>query len=253
MSAWRVLLPLLALPLLAQAAEVPPELRGKISVEVTSCEPLREGSPARAVVLRVRTGASELRAPEVRCGAFVPGTDQGLGWTRVVGLDRLSAETTRAVMTLVPADAEHSECRCVAGTTAEAVVCAPWESLENGRCVEPDEQRGRDAPAAADGDEVGAALGVSRALMPLRAQPGHGRGAGPTTAATLCSSVAPAQLAPLVFALVPEDGTVYVTPLWHLLGAADQRAFSHWSATCFGASRLVDASRGVELSLAPEP
>jgi hypothetical protein len=56
----------------------------------------------------------------------------------------------------------------------------------------------------------------------------------------------------LVFALVPEDGTVHVTPLWRLLGAADQRAFSRWSADCFGVSRIVDAERGLELSRSPQ-
>jgi hypothetical protein len=239
---------LLAVPLLARAAEVPPELRGRIAVEVTSCEPLREGAPARAVLLRVRAGASSLRQPEVRCGAFVPGTDRGLGWTRVAGLDPLPAESARAVMTLVPADTAHSECRCVAGAAAtEAVACAPWESLENGRCVEPGEQATASTPANVAYDDVTAALGVSRALATLRAQLEHEQQEAPPASATPCDSVVPAQIAPLVFALVPEDETVHVTPLWSLLGAADQRAFSRWSADCFGVSRIVDAERGIEI------
>ena len=61
MRAWHALV-VLAAPLLAQAAEVPPELRGRISVEVTSCEPMPGDAPARAVLLRVRAGAASLRS-----------------------------------------------------------------------------------------------------------------------------------------------------------------------------------------------
>ena len=203
------------------------------------------------MLLRVRAGASALRQPEIRCGAFVPGTDQVLGWTRVAGLEQLAAESARAVMTLVPADAAHSECRCVADAAARAAVCAPWESLENGRCVEPEERAAAPAEAHAPADDVTAALGISRALATLRGQLERSRGSA--TSGVLCSSVAPAQLKPLVTALVPEDGTVYVTPLWRLLDAADQRAFARWSDECFGVTRLVDAERGLELSLAPQP
>jgi hypothetical protein len=247
----RALFLLLATPLLARAVEVPPELRGRISVEVTSCEPLRADAPARAVLLRVRAGASALRQPEIRCGAFVPGTDQVLGWTRVAGLEQLAAESARAVMTLVPADAAHSECRCVADAAAKAAACAPWESLENGRCVEPGERAAAPALADAPADDVTAALGISRALAALRRPSDQNEEAA--TPAVLCSSVAPAQLKPLVSALVPEDGTVYVTRLWRLLGTADQRAFARWSDECFGVTRLVDAERGVELRLAAQP
>jgi hypothetical protein len=244
---WRALCLLLGLfAAAATAAEVPSELRGRLSVEVTSCEPLRGDAPARAVLLRVRAGGSSLRQPEIRCGAFVPGTDQGLGWTRVVGLEQLAAESARAVMTLVPADAAHSECRCVAGAAIEAVACAPWESLENGRCVEPGERaEGSTAPPAAR-DDVASALRISRSLAALRSQLEPGPGPKPDAAA-LCSSVDPAQLSELVSALVPEDRTVYVLSPWHRLDAADRSAFAHWADQCFGAARIVDAERGVEV------
>lgn len=246
MSSWRPLLLLLAAPLLAHAVEVPPELRGQLSVEVTSCEPLRGDAPARAVLLRVRAGGSSLRQPEIRCGAFVPGTDQGLGWTRVAGLEQLAAESARAVMTLVPADAAHSECRCVADAAIEAVACAPWESLENGRCIEPGERaEGGEAPPVAR-DDVASALRISRSLTALRSLLEPGPGPKPDAAA-LCTSVDPAQLSELVSALVPEDRTVYVRSHWHRLDAADRRAFASWADECFGASRIVDTERGVEI------
>jgi hypothetical protein len=232
-------LTLLAAATGAAAAPVPAELRGKLSVEVTSCEPVQDGAAARAVVLRVRAGNVALRKPEVRCGAFVPGTEEGRGWVGVAGLDGLAAGATRAVMTLVPADIAHTECRCVTGGAVVARSCAPWEALEDGRCVDPDEPVAPAAPAARPADEVGAALEVSRALAPLRS-------AEPDSAERCELPAAP--LAPLVSALVPEDRTVYVTSLWRLLDPVDQRAFVRWSSACFGASRLVDAERGLELA-----
>jgi hypothetical protein len=238
--AWPLLAGLAATASLA-AAPVPPELRGKLSVEVSSCEPVR-GAAARAVVLRVRAGYAALRAPEVHCAAFVPGSDDGLGWVRAAGLDGLEAEATRAVMTLVPADSAHTECRCVAGNAPVAQRCAPWEALEGGRCVDPDAADAATAPAAPPGDVVSAALEVSRALAPLR-------GAG---GAAACEAPLAAQLAPLVAALVPEDRTVYVTSLWRLLDPIDQRAFARWARDCFATTRLVDAERGRELP-APQP
>ena len=253
MSSWRALFLLPGLfAAAATASEVPSELRGRLSVEVTSCEPLRGDAPARAVLLRVRAGGSSLRQPEIRCGAFVPGTDQGLGWTRVAGLEQLAAESARAVMTLVPADATHSECRCVASAASEAVACAPWESLENGRCVEPGERaEGSKAPPAAR-DDGASALRISRSLTALRSLLAPGPGPKPDAAA-LCTSVDPAQLSEMVSALVPEDGTVYVRSHWHHLDAADRRAFATWAEACFGASRIVDAERGVEIEASAPP
>jgi hypothetical protein len=253
LSSWRALLLLLALALRAQAAEVPPELRGRLSVEVTSCEALRGDAPARAVLLRVRAGGSSLRQPEIRCGAFVPGTDQGLGWMQVTGLEQLPAESARAVMTLVPADAAHSECRCVAGAAVESVTCAPWESLEDGRCVEPGERADGAGAAPAARDDVASALRISRALAALRSQLAPGARPKPD-AAGLCSSVDPAQISELVSALVPEEASVYVRPPWHRLDDADRGAFATWADQCFGASRIVDAERGLEIEgVAPRP
>ena len=109
-----------------------------------------------------------------------------------------------------------------------------------GRCVEPGDAA---APPPAAPDELAAALRVSRALTPLRALLEPGRTAEGDTSA-ICSSVPPADLGELVFALVPEDGTVYVRPLWHRLDARDQRAFAIWASECFGVMRIVDAERG---------
>jgi len=96
------------------------------------------------------------------------------------------------------------------------------------------------------------ALDVSRALTPLRALVEPGRTAEGETAA-ICASVSPAQLSELVFALVPEDGTVYVRSLWHKLDTVDQKAFAIWASECFGVARLVDAERGVELAAPAQP
>jgi len=57
----------------AEGAEVPPELRGDISAEVTSCEPLVSAEGTRVVLVRVRGGASGVREPEIRCGAVARG------------------------------------------------------------------------------------------------------------------------------------------------------------------------------------
>jgi hypothetical protein len=247
----RALFLLLALPLLARAAEVPPELRGLLSVEVTSCEPLRGDAPARAVLLRVRAGASTLRRPEVRCGAFVPGTDQGLGWTQVTG----SAAPGRDARgdDAGPRRRGARECRCVAGAAVEAVACAPWEALEDGRCVEPGERAEGAGAAPAARDDVASALRISRALAALRSQLAPGARPKPD-AAGLCSAVDPAQISELVSALVPEEASVYVRPPWHRLDDADRGAFATWANQCFGASRIVDAERGLEIEgVAPPP
>jgi hypothetical protein len=234
----------------AAGSEVPPELRGRVSAEVTSCEPLRASESTRVVLVRVRAGANGVREPEIRCGAVAPGSDEVLGWARVQGLDRVAPGEVREAMVLVPADAAHAECRCVVASSREDAQCEPWQSLENGRCTEPVDVA---APPPAPSDELSAALRVSRALTPLRARVAEpGRSAEGGTAA-LCASVPAAQLGELVFALVPEDGTVYVRSLWHKLDAADQRAFAAWARDCFRAARIVDAERGVELAVPPGP
>jgi hypothetical protein len=221
----------------AFAAEVPVELRGRISAEVTSCEPFRGGDEARVVVVRVRAGASGVRNPEVRCGAAAGASDDVLGWANVRGLEEVAAGEVREAMVLVPADAGHAECRCVVGEGRGRSLCAPWQALENGRCVEPADVA---APPPLQADALGEALQVSRALAPLREA---------DAGASLCDAVPPAQLRALVFALVPEDDTVFLRPLWHRLDALDQRAFARWAGECFGISKLVDAERGTALAV----
>ena len=233
----------------AAGAEVPAELRGRVSAEVTSCEPFSAGEGSRVVLVRVRAGANGVREPEIRCGAVARGSEDVLGWARVSGLDRVAAGEVREAMVLVPADAAHDECRCVVAASQEGALCEPWQSLEDGRCVEPIDVA---APPPTPSDELSDALRVSRALTPLRARVETGRSAEDGTAA-LCASVPPAQLSELVFALVPEDGTVYVRSLWHKLDGVDQRAFALWASECFGVARLVDAERGVEIPVPAQP
>jgi hypothetical protein len=140
----------------------------------------------------------------------------------------------------------------VVGDDDPGDVCEPWQSLEAGRCVEPDEvasaPRGRrsDEPA----DALSDALRVSRALAPLHPLLDTGRSPQGERDA-LCSAVVPTELTPLVFALVPEDGTVYVRALWRGLDAADQAAFALYVNACFGVARIVDAHYGVEIGRAP--
>lgn len=222
-------------------AEVPPELRGRASAEVTSCEPFQAGTDTRVVLVRVRAGANGVRDPEIRCGAAAPDGGPVLAWARVQGIDRIEAGEVREAMVLVPADGGHEECRCVVGDSREGALCEPWQSFEGGRCSEPIDVA---ASPPTPGDELSDALRISRALTPLRAQSGHG---GAAETARLCAAVPPAQLRELVFALVPEDGTVYVRRLWHRLDAVDREAFARWARECFAVARIVDAERGVEL------
>jgi hypothetical protein len=232
----------LALAAPAFAAEVPTELRGRISAEVTSCEPFQGGSETRVVLVRVRAGVSGVRNPEIRCGA-ASAADDVLGWARVRGIDEIAAGEVREAMVLVPADAAHDDCRCVVAESREGALCEPWQALEDGRCVEPADVA---APPPTPADELSGALRVSRALGPLR----EPAAAGSTRSSdAACARVPPAQLRELVFALVPEDETVYVRSLWHRLDALDQQAFARWARECFGASRVVDAERGVELAV----
>jgi hypothetical protein len=224
----------------AFAAEVPAELRGRMSAEVTSCEPFRGGDEARVVVVRVRAGASGVRNPEIRCGAASGAGDDVLGWATVSGVDEVAAGEVREAMVVVPADAAHAECRCVVGETRGRSLCAPWQALEDGRCIEPADVAA--APPASQADALTEALGVSHALAPLR-EADAGAGKAP------CEAVPATQLRGLVFALVPEDETVYVRSLWHRLDALDQRAFARWARECFGVTKLVDAERGVELAV----
>lgn len=240
MRAELALVALTALAVAARADEVPAELRGRVSAEVTSCEPFQAGADTRVVLVRVRAGTGGVRKPEIRCGAALPGSDQVLAWARVTGLEQVGPGEVREAMVLVPADATHSECRCAVASSEPGAQCAPWESLEGGRCVEPGDVA---APPPAAPDELAAALRVSRALAPLRALLEPGRTAEGDTGA-ICSSVPPADLSELVFALVPEDGAAYVRPLWHRLDARDQRAFAIWASECFGVMRIVDAERG---------
>jgi hypothetical protein len=227
----------------AHAAEVPAELRGRISAEVTSCEPFRGSRETRVVLVRVRAGASGVRNPEIRCAAAAGAGEHVLGWARVRGIEEVAAGEVREAMVLVPADAAHDACRCVVAESRQGALCAPWQALEDGRCVEPaDVAAAPPAPA----DELTGALQVSRALGPLR-EPNGAAGAD-----AVCARVQPAQLRELVFALVPEDETVYVRSLWHRLDALDQRAFARWARECFGVARLVDAERGVELAVPSE-
>ena len=54
-------------------------------------------------------------------------------------------------------------------------------------------------------------------------------------------------LQPLVFALLPEDRTAYVTSEWFLLEPRHQDAFQAWTRDCYGIARIVDVGQGALL------
>ena len=54
-------------------------------------------------------------------------------------------------------------------------------------------------------------------------------------------------LQPLVFALLPEDRTAYVTSEWFLLEPRHQDAFQAWTRDCYGIARIVDVGEGALL------
>ncbi len=118
-----ICLPALALALLilglpvrggAEPVALPPELDGRLLLELRSCE-ARLGQVLMAATVRARTGPTAVALPNLRCGAFAAGSDQALFLNAVDGLERIPAHTTRQVTAFFPADARHTECRCVVG------------------------------------------------------------------------------------------------------------------------------------------
>lgn len=55
------------------------------------------------------------------------------------------------------------------------------------------------------------------------------------------------ELRALVFALLPEDRTAYVSSEWYLLSEPQQDAFQVWTRECYGIGRIVEVERGQEL------
>jgi hypothetical protein len=104
----------LAVGAAAEPVPLPAELEGRLLLEIRSCE-TRLGQALMAATVRARTGPTAVALPNLRCGAFSAGSDQALFMNAVDGLDHIPANTTRQVTAFFPADARHSECRCVVG------------------------------------------------------------------------------------------------------------------------------------------
>lgn len=98
----------------AEPVPLPADLDGRLLLEIRSCE-TRLGQALMAATVRARTGPTAVALPNLRCGAFAAGSDQALFMNAVDGLDRIPAHTTRQVTAFFPADARHTECRCVVG------------------------------------------------------------------------------------------------------------------------------------------
>lgn len=96
---------------LARTPELPRELRGRLTLEVSRCRPLgRDGALLEARV-RLRAAETEVSLPGLHCGAF---DEQGepLFLAPVHGALRLPARTTQSFDVRLAADAQHWECGC---------------------------------------------------------------------------------------------------------------------------------------------
>ncbi|MAE96138.1 MAG: hypothetical protein CL910_15905 [Deltaproteobacteria bacterium] len=69
----------------------------------------------------------------------------------------------------------------------------------------------------------------------------------PETLATACPLSAADALPELVFALLPEIHTVYVTNLWYALDDVQRDAFHVWVQSCHEVHRIVEMATGAEL------
>ncbi len=131
----------------APAAALPPELEGRLDVEVLSCAPHPTGPGLLRAEVELRTGATEVRLPGLRCGAFVPGTDDVLFLSRVPSPERLPPQTSRSFLSVFPGDARHDECRCVVDDLSrlrEVPRFEPEAPPEDPRA--PDPPRGGETP-----------------------------------------------------------------------------------------------------------
>lgn len=150
----RILLALVSGLLLASGAtggevrDLPPALRGRVSIEVTSCRPYAGSRNLMQAEIRIRTGGSPVRLPDLQCGAFEPGTDRPLFLNPVDGVRSLAAGTERVVKTVFPFDPRHTECRCV---VANVTRIAPSPSWREAPVARPPRLPGERTPAQPEG------------------------------------------------------------------------------------------------------
>ncbi|MDJ0789543.1 MAG: hypothetical protein QNK05_22345 [Myxococcota bacterium] len=122
---------------------MPASLRGKLDLRVTRCEPSPRGGGLMIAELELSTGATEVRIPGLRCGAYRPGTDDALFLERVPLAERMGPNQSVYLRSIFQADATHTECRCVVGGV-ERLRERP--AFDAGPANEPDFRFGRGEP-----------------------------------------------------------------------------------------------------------
>jgi len=311
---------LLVLPRPLSAQELPPQLRGRVHIEVLTCTPHAASPRLRTARIRIVTGETEVSLPDLQCGAFAPGSDRALFLNPVTGASRVPPHTTLELRAVFPADRVHSECRCVVGGVRRIGRDAgkglrPWRDTSNTSDTTGEPPSGAKPiaqpapeglprypealrrelvllPTAAvrraprqEASRVGQLAGgtqvdvlsveggwkqirgpgiegwipddaatsdllaparLSRVLARARAQLARAPD-GRSGESGLCSTVSAKQLHALIFALLPEERTAYVSALWYALPEIDHDTFQVWAADCHGITRIVDLARGLEI------
>lgn len=303
---------------------LPASLEGRVEVSLLSCDPYAGGSDLRVARVRIQVGEAELWLPDLRCGAFEPGSDRALFLNAVDGLGRLAAHSQRTVEVVFPATRRYRECRCVVGGST-AMSPRPsrgpewWEeetfvpegpddealaeddsgdTFGDGAGVEPPAAlglreelvlrpativRAGPSPAAAVVGRVAATervsvFAVDQGWKRIRSERGFEGwirsdaatsdleaprrvgaaldelalklprdGWPPQALATTCPVSAAEALPELVFALLPDIHTVYVTNLWYALDDVQRDAFHAWVQSCHEIRRIVEMATGAEL------
>jgi hypothetical protein len=128
----RIILALASGLLIAGAAgageiqELPRSLRGRVSIEIARCQPYAGTGDLMEAELRIQTGTTEVRLPDLQCGAYRSGTNQPLFLNPVEGVHRVPAGTILVVRTIFPFDRQHTECRCVVERVRRIEPGEPW-------------------------------------------------------------------------------------------------------------------------------
>ena len=179
-------------------------------------------------------GEPALAPDERRAGPPPPPFELPL---RPGALRRETVLVPQAPVRAEPGDTGHPIDRVVAGDRVE--VLALREGYKRVRTP-----AGREGwvPGGTSAVVSARALRVAMALAPAR-----DGGATASSDDRLCRKVPADALADLVFALRPESRTVVVHPLWYALEPGDQYAFEHWAQACYGISRIIDVTRGLDL------
>ena len=122
--------------------DLPRSLRGRVSIEITRCGPYAGTGGLMEAELRIQTGTTEVRLPDLQCGAYRSGTNRPLFLNPVEGVDRVPAGTILVVRTAFPFDRQHTECRCVVKRVRRIEPGEPWrEEPDAGVWVAPGETR----------------------------------------------------------------------------------------------------------------